>query len=250
MNKSTIATISLCLWMNLIPAFSESLDSTDVKNTETNGSTAIQAVEKETESLKSSNKVSVQREFPFVESSQFELDLQAVIEPEQSLKTDIDRKIRAEFTPIRLSIINKTGKLLKVPRESVYYLNNKGESVHLPTEEAIFKNVKRNGVTRALAWGVPLGLVSFGILAIPSFMLSGAHTKSTNGTVKGNLDKTFYQGGHIPPEGGVSTFVFIPKKNFDATKLVIGRVINVEDQTETEKTIDIQKVEPTNAKKK
>lgn len=231
-------------------AFSESLESTETKTSETNSSSAIKVVEKQTESLKTGNNVFVHREFPLVDTNQFDLDLQAVIEPEGAVKADIDRKILAEYTPIRLSIINKTGKLLKVPRESIYYVNSKGESVNLASDTSIFKNVKRNGVTRALAWGVPLGLVSFGILAIPTFMLSGAHTKSTNGTVKGNLEKTIYQGGHIPPEGGVSTFVFIPKKNFDATKLVIGRVINVEDQTETEKTIDIQKVEPTNAKKK
>jgi hypothetical protein len=178
------------------------------------------------------------------------MDLSAIKENSQSTKSELNRKIRAEYIPVRLSIINKSGKLLQIPKEDVYFLTASGEKRHIPSEEEIFKNVKRNGVTRALAWGVPLGVVSFGILAPAAFIWSGAHTKITNGTVKDNLEKNYYQGGHLSPEGGMSTFVYIPEKQTDITKIVLGRVIDVEDSVETEKVIDIQALEPQNEPKK
>lgn len=221
-------------------------DACPVRNTDERTS----KMGKKTDPLKGGVAVEIHREFNVVNPDEIELDVTAARDLSKAAKSDVDRKIRTEYYPIRMSIINRSGKLLKIPKEDVYFINARGEKVPAPSDATVFKNVKRNGVLRALVWGVPLGAVSFGILAGPAFVLSGTHTKITNGTIKANIQKNLFHGGHVNPEGSLSTMLFLPKKQSDEIKqIALGRVINLEDEIETEKIIDIEINEPIREKK-
>jgi hypothetical protein len=145
---------------------------------------------------------------------------------------------------VRLTIQNKSGKLLKIPNNSVFFLDENGQKHQVPSEDDIFKEVKRNGVVRSLGWGLPLGAASFGILLVPAMLYSGVHTKVMNSGVKDNLASTAFHGGHISPDGAMHTYLFIPKRQASKIKTVmLSRVINVEDEVETQYITEIQKLE-------
>jgi hypothetical protein len=215
------------LWGNYCPcAFADDEGNPSVETTPTTESAAVSEI--------------VSEKFAQVSSDAIELEMSAQADFSDAAKSDVDAKIRAKYTPVRISILNRSGKLLKIPISDVYFINAKGEKVSLPSEAEIFKNVKRNGIVRAAAWGVPIGVCTFGLLAGPTIVASGAHTKVTNGTVKANIQKNCFHGGHLSPEGAVSTMVFIPKKQKEIQQVAFGRVINLEDEVETTKIIGIE----------
>ncbi len=194
--------------------------------------------------------VKSEKKFTVVNFDAIDIDVTAREDLSFAAKNDVANKIRDKYIPVRISIINKSGKLLQIPRENVYFLNSKGEKVPVPSEAEIFQKVKRNGIGRALAWGVPLGVVSFGILAVPAIVWSGAHTKITNGGDKANIKKNNFHGIHLSPEGSVSTMLFIPKDKSDVIKIVLGRVIAEDEGLETEKVVDIDTIGPDQDKEK
>ncbi|MBX9877520.1 MAG: hypothetical protein K2Y22_03605 [Candidatus Obscuribacterales bacterium] len=182
----------------------------------------------------------IKTEFKVVDSAAIDVDITAIRDTSAGAKNDINGKVRAKYIPVRISIINKSGKLLQIPKDGIYFVDSKGEKIPVPSEAEIYKSVKRNGILRALAWGIPIGVISFGFLAVPAFAYSGAHTKVTNGSLKANIAEHSFRGGHLGPESSISKIVFIPKKNGDIGQIALSRVINEEDETMTQKVIGIE----------
>jgi len=162
---------------------------------------------------------------------------------------DIKRKVLREFVPIRLNLNNKSGKLVSIPQNSILFLDGEGKQINVPTNDEIYKEVKRNGIGRALAWGVPLGVVSFGFLLVPALTYSGVHTKVMNTGVKDSLASNGFNGITLSPDGSATKFLLVPKSKADKIKkIMLTRVVNVEDDIQTQYVADIQPLEISNEK--
>lgn len=180
----------------------------------------------------------LQREYPLVPSDRIGLKVTAQRDA-FGFEDRIPGKIRAKYIPIELTLTNTSGKLLKIPDVALYFTDDRDRYKALPTERAIYRSVKRRGILRACLWGVPIGVATFGILLAPACVASGVHTKVTNGAMHDQLNKTIYHGGHLAPEASVQAFAFVRKFGPDPKNIVLGRVINLEDQVETEVRIPI-----------
>lgn len=188
--------------------------------------------------------VSIVRTYTYVAPEQIEIEPNASMVHKLDVGDEIKRKVLAEFVPVRLTVQNKSGKLLNIPNNSAFLVDEEGRKYPVPTEEQIFKEVKRNGVVRSLGWGLPLGAASFGILLVPAMLYSGVHTKVMNNGVKDNLASNAFHGAHISPDGVMTTYLFVPKRQASKIKKVmLSRVINVEDEVETQYITEIQTLE-------
>ncbi len=192
---------------------------------------------------KSSHTVKIVRQFTCVPPEQVSLELSAEVQGKASLNDELNQKILGAYLPVHFRIVNKSQKMLKIPFETMYFSDSKGNQWLLPTNAEVFRRVKRHGIRRALAWSVPIGVASFGILLIPAAVISGVHTVVTNNSLKEDLQHATYRGGHLAPSGSVDAYVLLPKNNRSVSTLVLGRVINEEDDVETEKVIEIKNLE-------
>ena len=216
-------------------------------------STALHAVSKENwpetnpvsqhVSDKKLHTVKIVRQLTYVAPAQIPLEVSAEVEGRASRNDELNQKMMGAYVPVHFTLANKSGKMLKIPFESIYFADTKGNQWLLPTNAEVFHRVKRHWVRRALAWSVPLGVASFGILLIPAAVISGVHTAVTNSSLKDDLQHTTYRGGHLAPSGSVNAYFLLPKNELSASALVLGRVINEEDDLETEQIIEIKNLE-------
>jgi len=190
--------------------------------------------------------LTINHEFTYVAPEQIPTQITAVLEQKGSTSEDINNKILGGYVPVLVTITNKSDKLLKIPATSVYFVDAKGNTRPTPNAVEVFSHVKRHGLRRALAWGLPIGAASFGILLIPAVVYSCVHTGITNSTLKDDVRRSMLRDGHLSPDSTTKAYVFIPKNSPEPVKLILGRVINTEDETETEKVIEITQMETFN----
>lgn len=182
------------------------------------------------------------RLFQQVSADEIPVQVSARLWPPEEARGQVSRKILQKFTPIRLTLENQSGRLLRIPRRDIRLGFQDGTQMPPPGEQEIFEQVRRHGVRRGALWAVPLGVASFGILLIPAAVLSGAHTKSTNGSTRINLAQNLYKDAHLPPEGTLQTILFVPKAQASAlTQVVLGRVIDTERDLETHIIVEIER---------
>jgi hypothetical protein len=187
--------------------------------------------------------LSIQREYTYVAPDQIPTQITAILEEKGSTSEDVNNKILGGYIPVLITINNKSDKLLKIPSASVYYVDTKGNTRLVPNHVEVFNHTKRHGVRRALAWSVPLGVASFGILLLPAALWSGVHTAVTNNSLKDDIQRSMLHDGHLGPESTTRAYVFLPDNGPTPMKLIFGRVINTEDGTETQQVVEITKKE-------
>ena len=235
---STLVALS-CLLSTVSPALCASVQ---VEQSPTTVNAQVQKTQ--TESSKGTNDteagLSINREFTYVAPEQIPVKMVAVLEERGSTSDDLNNKILGGYFPVRLTVTNQSGKLLKVPFENIYFVDAKGNTKPVPTYMEVFNHAKRHGVRRALAWSIPLGVASFGILLIPAAVWSSVHTAVTNNTLKTDIQQSMYKGGYLNPEGTGTYYLYLPKSDSEPVKLVFGRVINAEDELETETVAEIK----------
>jgi|GEM_PF-3925583 len=245
--KQQIATwlVLSCLFSASAPVFAASVQANGQQNAITASTEKTQA-ESKVVAQDEQPVLTIHREFTYVAPEQIPAQITAVLEQKDSTSSDINNKILGGYLPVLITVSNKTDKLLKIPSTSLYFIDAKGNTRPVPNQVDVFNHVKRHGVRRALAWGLPMGIASFGILLIPAVVYSCVHTGITNSSLKDDVQRSMLRDGHLSPDSTTKAYVFIPKSGSEPVKLIFGRVINTEDETETEKVIEITQMETMN----
>lgn len=245
--KHQIATwlVLSCLFSTASPVLAVSVQPNG-QQTVIKASTEKTQVESKVSAKDEQPVLTIQREFTYVAPEQIPTEVTAVLEQKGSTSSDINNKILGGYLPVLITVTNRTDKLLKIPSTSLYFIDAKGNTRPVPNQIDVFSHVKRHGVRRALAWGLPIGVATFGILLIPAVVYSCVHTGITNSSLKDDVQRSMLHDGHLSPDSTTKAYVFIPKNGPEPVKLIFSRVINTEDETETEKVIEITKMETVN----
>lgn len=145
----------------------------------------------------------------------------------ESVTGEIHSRVLKKYIPIKLIIENKADNPLLLTKKLYVLSNNKEYRVHNTAE--IFRNTRLHTIRRAISWGIPATILTFGILAIPAIGGSIAHSVTTNGYIEENIKKINYKSRTLYEKDYYVSYIFIPK-NMKGISEVIIKDVSYEDQ--------------------
>jgi len=137
-----------------------------------------------------------------------------------AVKSDIDKRVLKKYYPIRLSIKNNDKRTLDTG-ERIFYTDNKGENHKIYGYKHVYENTKLNSANRAILVGIPVTILTFGILTLPITAVSVTHSTTTNENLESNLMKNTFRTRHLFKDDVYTAMIFIPKSEKDVSQVII-----------------------------
>ncbi|MFH0702272.1 MAG: hypothetical protein V2B14_01875 [bacterium] len=135
---------------------------------------------------------------------------------------EIDKKVLEKYMPIKINVSNKSDGPIFLSNQ-IFYVED-GKIFKIPNSTIIFNSTKRHTVRRAFLIGIPVTVLTLGILTVPSVIGSITYTVTTNGTMEDNIKRANFKKTHIFEKNSYSAYVFIPNKHKNATDIIIKNV--------------------------
>lgn len=147
-----------------------------------------------------------------------------------NLEGEINKRIMKKFTPVKLTITNKSNSDILLSNK-IYYIDKNNEEHKIPTTNLIYKKTRRHTTRRAIIWGISATVLTFGFFAIPAIAGSIAYCATTNGTLEDNIRKNNFKPNHVFNNDSYSAYVFIPNKYKKVKNIIIKEVSFDNDKT-------------------
>jgi len=137
-----------------------------------------------------------------------------------SLKGYFNERILKKYYPIRLTVKNKDKRTLNTG-EKIFYTDETGKSKKTSGYMQIYENTKLNAVNRAVLIGVPVTILTFGLLTLPVTAVSITHSTTSNENLENNIMKNTFRTRHLFENDTYTAFVFIPNSQKDVSEITL-----------------------------
>lgn len=137
-----------------------------------------------------------------------------------TLKGYFDERILKKYYPIMLTVKNKDKRTLNTG-EKIFYADETGKSKKTTGYMQIYENTKANVVNRAVLVGIPVTILTFGLLTLPLTAVSITHSTTINEDLENNIMKNSFRTRHLFENDTYTAFVFIPNSQKNVSEITL-----------------------------
>lgn len=139
----------------------------------------------------------------------------------QKKDNEVPDRTFKNFIPYKITLKNLTDQEYIVNFDQTEIILDNNKSIQPTGQKLVYKKSKQHPIIRSIVIGIPVTLISGGLLTIPFVATTYALGVDANNTLKKDLRNLYFENKIIKPNEESTFYVFLPNSSHEIQKIIL-----------------------------